>query len=160
MNYNDCTNKPIFSLLHIVESFFFLRSDTESTLFLISKLDSKKEIRKSGRRIHLTIRVPSLVANDSTNYSIFRGNGADSLMLPAILWSVCKLESRRKRGFLRNLSVVSVRFLSSLSYTRSFTLSFSSRELLTLPTPPLMGLYSNFALWFSPGFPPKRGEAA
>lgn len=68
------------------------------------------------------------------------------LQLVSLLWSVCKLDSLfESAASFRISSLASPLLVSSLAH-----------GVLRPRTPPLMGLYSNFGLWFSPGFPLAR----
>lgn len=71
----------------------------------------------------------------------------------SLLWSVCKLDSLFESAASFRISSLASPLLLSLSLPLSPELAHG---VLRPRTPPLMGLYSNFGLWFSPGFPLAR----
>lgn len=69
----------------------------------------------------------------------------------SLLWSVCKLDSLFESAASFRISSLASPFLLSLPLSPEL-----AHGVLRPRTPPLMGLYSNFGLWFSPGFPLAR----
>lgn len=116
---------------------------------------------------NLRIHLSSLAKQPITVFSSRTTRSSTLLMSPSspppsppsplqsvsLLWSVCKLDSLFESAASFRISSLASPLLLSLSLPLSPELAHG---VLRPRTPPLMGLYSNFGLWFSPGFPLAR----